>query len=478
MYLLSSLNPLTFLLILLTLSALNCAASEISAERQVTFAPQSHWLDNNDNFSRDRRFLCYDTRETVGPGIDNGQTIEVLELTTWRSIILYKPDAIISGDAPAPGVGAVSFNPAATEVSFIHGPPVSEVSWRGPYGKPNRNGGRIQLVGDIIEQDGAIHMLKNGAYVFNWLDTRDIAVDRDTLPGAHRGGTHRHEYCADGTRIGFTYDDFLLPAYDRTIGFMEPHDKAPTPASHYFAILVPVVPMGTAKPGELEKAYGDAWVDSAGSMRAFIGKTRCEDGETYEESLFVVDIPPDVDITTADSGNASRYPQPPKGTRIRRLTHAWAGGIVRGSPDGKRIAYYGKDEQDRTQIFIIDALGSDRAENALMRPRQATFFETGTESGLRWHPDGQALISVCDNGIAVTCILDGPHFGKSLFLTPYGDGVDRHAPVLSWDGRKLAYNRPVETTDANGNIVKNYAGQDFIQIFLLDLPESLLSLFD
>lgn len=446
-------------------------------EKQLTFALQSHWLDNNDNFSRDGRYLCYDTRETLAPGIDNGQTIEVLELATGRSIIVYKPDQSIVGESPAPGVGAVSFSLAADELAFIHGPLVSEVPVRGPYAKPNRNGACIRLDGVVAERDGAYHMLKDGQYSFSWLDKRDIATDRDTLPGAHRGGTHRHEYCMRGTRIGFTYDDFLLPQYDRTIGYMEPHEAAPAPASRYFAVLVPVVPKDQSKQGEIEKAYGDSWADPEGSMRAFIGKVRNEDGITYEESLFVADIPLTVDITSADSGNATRYPAPPEGVSIRRLTHTWAGGVVRGAPDGRQIAYYGKDGQGRTQIFLIDAHGSDKSDNRALPPRQATFLEAGTESGLRWHPEGNAVLSISDGGMVMTCVQDGPSFGKSVFVTPKGDGRDRHAPVFSPDGRRIAYNISVETLDKNGKCAKNYAGQDFIQIFILEIPPSPAELF-
>eukprot|EP00854_Cymbomonas_tetramitiformis_P007434 gene7434-8852_t len=97
--------------------------------------------------------------------------------------------------------------------------------------------------------------------------------------------------------------------------------------------------------GEIEVAAGDSWVGSTGEMRAFIGKVRESKfkEKQYEESLFVCDIPKSVDITTASSGSRTEFPTPPQGVVVRRLTHSWAGGIVRGSPSGKMIAYYGKD---------------------------------------------------------------------------------------------------------------------------------------
>jgi hypothetical protein len=432
-------------------------------ERQLTFSAQNHELDNNDNFSPDGQYLCYDTRETLGPGIDNGQTIEIVTVATGRETVLYKPSASVIGSRPAPGIGAASFSGAENKLAFIHGPLVEELGERGPYGKPNRTGAEL-----IAREDAAP---VDGKYPLQWLDKRDIATDRDTLPGAHRGGTHRHEYTRDGKRIGFTYDDFLLPQYGRTIGYMERNANAPAPASHYFALLAPVAPAGTAKPGELEKAVGDSWVDSRGRMRAFVGTIRNEDGVTYEDSLFVADIPDSVDITSADSGAATRYPAPPRGVTIRRLTHDWACGVVRGAPDGTRIAYYAKDAQGLTQIFMIAADGSDRAEDPAKRPVQATFLPRGTDNGLRWHPSGNSIYCISDNAIVTTCVVPGARFGESVYLTPRVDMPKRYALAVSPDGRTLAYNKQVPTVDKEGKPARNYADLDFSQIFLMDCPD-------
>ncbi|HPJ99732.1 MAG TPA: DUF3748 domain-containing protein, partial [Candidatus Hydrogenedentes bacterium] len=193
------------------------------AERQITTSAKNHNLDNNDNFSSDGRFLCYDTRETVGSGIGNGQTIEKVELATGVETILYQPEKTVIGEDAAPGVGAVTFCPVANAVAFIHGPLLDEVPERGYYAKTNR-------VGAEVIADGSQRRV--------WLDRRDVATGRDTLPGAHRGGTHRHEYSFDGKRVGFTYDDALLTEYGRTIGMLAPHPQAPEGATHYFALLV------------------------------------------------------------------------------------------------------------------------------------------------------------------------------------------------------------------------------------------------
>lgn len=424
-------------------------------ERQITFSPKNHMLDNNDNFSADGRFLCYDTRETIGPGIDNSQSVEMVEIATGKETVLYEAKNPIIGEKAAPGIAAVSFAPHGDWVAFIHGPPVDDVDVRGYYGKPNRNGAAVPA---------------DGSQELTWLDYRDIATDRPTTPGAHRGGTHRHEFCLDGSRIGFTYDDFLLPEYDRSVGYMEPRPDAPGGASHYFAMLVAVPKMGESKAGEVEKAYGDSWVGRDGAMRAFIGKVRNADGETYTESLFVIDVPKAVDITTASSGSATEYPSPPAGIGIRRLTHDHAGGIVRGTPDGDRIAYYAKGADGLLQVFIIASDGSDRDPDPAKRPVQATYFPKGAGPGLRWHPSGNSIACIADNHVAVTCVQPGPRFGETQYLTP-SDDAERSQLVWSPDGSVMAFNKPVPTYDDAGNHVQTYDGRDFSQIFIIDFPD-------
>lgn len=438
----------------LPLIVMTCAAMASAAgERQVTFSPKNHCLDNNDNFSPDGRFLCYDTREGVGPGIGNCQSVEKVEIATGEETVLYAPAESVTGEDAAPGVAAASYSPVEDKVIFIHGPPLDEVPERGYYDKPNRNG--VEVPGD-------------GSGKAVWIDRRDTDTSRDTLPGTHRGGTHRHEYSRDGKRVGFTYDDVLLPQYGRTIGYMVEHPRAPGGATHYFANLVHVVPEGASKPGEIVYAAGDSWVDPQGLMRAFIGKVRTEDGAGYEESLFVIDVPADVDITTADSGSPTRYPRSPEGVSIRRLTHSHAAGIVRGSPSGDRIAYYGEAPDGSTQIFIIPSDGSDWDPDPAKHPVQATRLPCGADPGLRWHPSGNYVLCLSNNGVSVTCLEGGAGFGHCVFLTPQGDAPARSDLVVSPDGRLVAFDKQVPTFDKDGNRVRTYDGKDLLQIFVAD----------
>ena len=437
--------------------ALPCMVTAGAEESQLTYSAKNHDLDNTHNFSGDDRFLCYDTRGMVGPGIENCQSIEKVEIATGKETVLYTPPESIIGRKAAPGIGAAYYSAAEDKVAFIHGPLAADVPEQGHYAKNNRNGAEV---------------VADGSGRLTWLDKRDVARDRDTTPGAHRGGTHDHEYTLDGKRIGLTYDDALMPEYDRTIGYLEKHPKAPDGASHYFALLLHTVPKGAAKPGELEKAWGDNWVDRQGHQRAFIGKVRAQDGVHYEQSLFVVDIPPGTDITTADAGTATRFPSPPEGLRVRRLTNSYADGIVRCHPETNQIAYYGGPPDGPKQVFIILADGAENHDDPAKRPVQVTRFEEGVTGGVRWHPSGNTIAYIANNGVAVTCVKAGPDFGKTVFLTPQGDTPERLNLVWSHDGKLLAFNKRVPTLNSDGKPAKGFDGRDLLHIFLVDYPDS------
>lgn len=431
-------NILT-LALLSTLALSQEYATSMPTPTQHTFSPRGHDLDNNDNFTPDGRYVLFDTRETIGPGIEHCTAIGMLDTRTGEELPVYELNAYATGAQAAPGVGAASFSPDGESIIFIHGPLLDEVPARGPYAKPNRTGALVRR-----EAPGAVH----------WLEMRDVASNRDTTPGAHRGGTHRHEYSRDGRRIGFTYDDFLLPQYDRTIGYMEAHPHAPTGYSHYFAIILPVVPIGTAQPGDVERAWGDSWVDPAGTQRAFIGKVR-DEGGSYQQSLFVADIPASVDVTTADAGSATRFPSPPRGISVRRLTHGWAEGVVRGAPDGKRVAYYGKDDDGRQQLFVINADGHNN--------RQVTQLDSevkGIDGGLRWHPSGDYLLGL-SNGAVFAVSVREKDFGALRWLTAPGAYTKL---AVSPDGTTAWFCGP-DPKGLNDPAYQNYANLPYLQLF-------------
>lgn len=429
-------------------------AGPLTAERQLTTTPVSHSLDNNDNFSPDGRFLVYDIRDTAGEGPANSTAIMKVEIATGRESDLYRPPSATGANA-APGVLAASYSPVANEVVFIHGPLLSETARLGFYSQTNRRGA---VVSGEAPADGSGRV--------RFLDCRDVESPV-TPPGAHRGGTHRHEYSADGQRIGFTYDDQLLRNYGRNLGMLVPHPKAPCGVSHYFTTLLNIVPTADARPGDLVRAADDSWVGPHGLMRAFIGTTKDESGR-LQTHLYVVDIPANIDVTTATSGDRTHYPTPPKGLTVRRLAPALAPGIVRGSPDGKRIAYYARDAKGVRQVFVIDAQGGE--------PVQVTHLEKGAASGLRWHPSGNYIAVLSDDGVAVSVTQPGPNFGRTIWLTTHGPAAaPAEALVWSPDGRTLAFNRRVPTYDAKGQLVKDAANRDFRQIFLVNFGDGILN---
>ncbi len=314
----------------------------------------------------------------------------------------------------APGVAAVSWHPFEDKVVFIHGPLLEEVEGRGFYDKPNRTG---------------IEVSADGEKKITKVDMRDVETTRPTISGAHRGGTHRHEYSRNGQRIGFTYDDFLLRQFDRTIGYLEIHPRSPKGYTHYFALLVKPTEKGKSLPGEIEKAYDDSWVDTKGNKRAFIAKIRSEDGIGYDTSLCVVEISDQVDITTAVAGNATTYPRPPEGLQIKRITHSgWAGGVVRGSYDGNHIAYLYRDEKGVNQIYIVAADGSDQDPDPSKKPKRVTKLEQDA-TNIRWHPSGKWVLCLSGGNVLVANVEDGGSFGKSFWLS--NDNSNRGDLVVS-----------------------------------------------
>jgi len=422
----------------------------IMTEKQLTFSPRTHALDNNDNFSPDGKFLCYDTRGTVyNENLANSKSIEKVEIATGVETVLWEPPSV-TGEEAAPGVAAASFHPIENKVIFIHGPMLDEVKERGSYNIRNRT---------ALEVDG------EGQFSSVKVDRRDVSSEHTTV-GAHRGGTHRHEYSRNGKRIGFTYDDYLLPDYDRTIGFMELNTNSPEGYTHSFALILKPVKKGESIAGEIEKAYGDSWIDAAGSKRAFIGKVRAQNGIDYENDLFVAEVPVDVNLNTAHSGTLDHYPVPPEGIVIRRLTEGMdVRGIVRGSSDETQIAFSAPDEAGIDQVFIISSQGSDQEALQLTRLDSPV-------SSIRWHPDSEWVFYLSDGNVFVTSF--GSRAGPGHTIQISNDELSRDQLVVSHDGNLLAYVIPMATQDKSGTLVKDASGNDFRQIFCMELDWNIL----
>jgi len=438
------------------------AAAYTPVEWQLTFSTINKALDNNDNWSRDDRFLSVDTRETYGGGIGNGNSIMKVSVYSGLETIFYAPvfqlDTV--GSKMAPGLGAASFNPLADEAIFIHGPFVAEAQATGVwYQGTNRRGG-------IAKADGSNEI--------RFADMRDVTSDV-TTPGAHRGGSHRHEYTAEGNRIGFTYDDFLLTSYQRTMGYMEPVAKHPAGVDNWAALLMKPALTADQKPGDIVRGADDRWVGSRGQYRSFIGSVVEADGKTITSSLCIIDLPETVDITTSNSGTKTTYPTPPKGVTIRRMTSTPAFSITAGSLDARWVGYRATAPDGTVQVFIINPKGSDKSTDPAMQPIQASFLPKNADGGLRFHPTGNSVAVQTDNGVAAICIKQGPLFGTTTWLTPHGAdyaSITTDALVWSRGGKMLAFNRRVPTYDATGKLVKDFNGNNFRQIFLTNFPDN------
>ena len=420
-------------------------------ENQLTFSPKTHSLDNNDNFSPDGKYLCYDTRATVyNENLANCKSIEKVNIETGEETILWKPESI-TGENAAPGVAAVSYHPNENKVIFIHGPFLDEVDERGYYSIRNRSG--FEIDGEAV--DGTVRV-----------DMRDITNDV-TTPGAHRGGTHRHEYSKSGNRIGFTYDDIIIQNIGRTIGYMEVNKSVPKGYTHYFSVILKPAEESKSKPGEIEKAWDDSWVDSLGTMRAFVGKVRAENGSDYYNDIFIADIPLDVDITTSFSGNREEYPRPPKGIKIRRLTKGLnSDGVIRSTENGKRIVFRAEDSNGILQLYIIKVDGSQKL------PTKITDFSKDA-SAVRWHPSGNWLFCISDGHIMATHLDKNKTIAKSFRLTE--KNMSRDDLVVSKDGKIIAFDAPTVTRDKDTKLVKDATGEDFRQIYLIKIDWNKLT---
>jgi hypothetical protein len=419
------------------------------AVRQVTRDPVDHVLDNNDNFSADDRWLVYDTRERED-AIGANAAIGRVEVATGVCVTVYREaDAHPWG----PGVGAASFNPVDGSVDFIRG--LSSATAARPYSIWRRTGVRVPW---------------GRPDALGFLDARDVTAP--FTPGALRGGTHRHEWSADGQWIGFTYNDALLAEIEqrtgrkvnlRTVGVatrlggpVQVHHGPENQDGEWFAAVVARV-SPEPRPGsdEISQAFEDAWVGSEGyrrpdgtwqrRARAFLGTVRGRDGRDFTE-VYVVDLPDRIDVPGDGGpleGTPGTMPNPPRGTTQRRLTFTedWPDrGValaprhwVRSSPDGTRIVFLARDAAGIVQADFVSPNGGPIVP--------VTHGAAGVESCVRWSPDGSRLLYVSGHAIRVCEARPGsPGFGDAHPLTPPMDPAPT-SPVWSHDGRTIAFNR-------------------------------------
>lgn len=438
--------------VLLGLSVLMASSVLRAKETQLTHAAWHHELDNNDNFSPDSRWLVFDRRD-AHTAIAGNAVIGRVELATGREEIVYRSPR----SAPfGPGVGAANVNPRDGSVAFIRG--FDEATAEEPYELWRRGGAWVETGGESAG--------------FAWLDARDVHAP--FTPGALRGGTHRHEWSADGQWIGFTYNDAVLAEHDRrtgsrlnlrTVGVATwqpdgvrvPEAKGNHDGAMRAAVVVNVTPHPRPGSDEISRAFEDAWVGRNGyrradgswqaRARAFLGQIKTKDGRDLVE-VFIVDVPSRLDVAGPDGpleGGLLTMPAPPAGTVQRRLTFTenckhpgvallprhW----VRSSPDGTRIVFLAADEQGVVQAFLVSPTGGPIV--------QVTRESHSLQSCVRWSPDGRHLLYVADNTVKRCGALPSEKdFGVSQALTLPSENAPE-SPIWSPDGRRVAFNRLV-----------------------------------
>ncbi len=432
-------------------------------DKQVTSRPQGHILTNTAVWSSDSRWIVYDTRSDREGSVFDARTIERVNVETLQVERLYE-------SSRGACCGVVTCHPRAEQVVFIHGPEQPTPDWS--YGASRRRG--------VIVDAAPASQTRN-------LDARDLAPP--FTPGALRGGTHVHVYSPDARLVSYTYEDEVLARLERSstrpadadhnqrnVGVTvlgRPVKAPPThPRNHDgagFSVLVTRT-VNRPRPGsdEISRACEEGWIGRDGYLRqdgarqkralAFQGQVTLADGRQVYE-VFVADLPED--LTAAGDapleGTPTRRPAPPRGAVQRRLTdtskraHPGIQGVrhwLRSSPDGQWIAFLMLDDEGVVQLWLVCPADG--------RLRQLTRNRHHVASAFSWSPDGRHIAHVMDGRV---CLSDTATGRTEPLTAPAPDRPPLPlACVFSPDGRKIAYQRPVEAD-----------GRTFNQVFALSL---------
>lgn len=429
------------------------------SEIQLTNGPYGHMLNTSQVFSKDGKWLVYDTRNDDTKIAGTG-SIEMVNVLTGEVKELYHTK---NQTEYGPGLGAASFSPVADKVIFIHG--IRNSDEKRPYGFSRRTGVAVEI---------------NNPQVPIFMDAR--AIKAPFIPGALRGGTHAHSWSGDGEWLSFTYNDYVIEQWSktdtnvqdlRTVGVMFPERvkvaedvEGENNSGEMFSVIVTRVTEDLiAGSDDIDKAFDECWIGKKGYLDAggkwqeraiaFQGNVKDENGMRKTE-VFVVDLPVDLNVIKSGknlAGTASSRPDVPSGIKQRRITSTKEGVIgprhwLRSSQDGTMIAFLSKDQAGFINAFIVSPNGGT--------VKQVTFNRFDIQSGLNFSPDGRYISYVAGNAIFVTALATG----KSKQLTSTATEKDRPVGTVTWspDGKTLAYNRFVENNDGRN-----------LQIFLIQM---------
>lgn len=371
-------------------------------------------LDNNVNFSPDGRWLVFDCRDKQG--IDGNSQLGLVDVATGAVSVFYRqPPGVL-------GVGAPSFL-TNREVVAIHAIPGLTYDF-------TVRGDRILSIDD--------------PQTSRWLDSRSVTPP--FIPGALRGGTHKHEPDASGEWVGFTYNDHVTKQAGypdlRNVGVS--HRGIPVPVidapgnftGESFSVLLTAC-VDRPRPGtdEYRRAEGDCWVGREGyptshglqRARAFRGLVAGPDGDPQHYDVFTVDVPDDITVpgpTGPLQGTPASMPQPPTGALVRRLTHTadrddpdlrGITGHLRASGNGRWIACMSRV---RSRGYVSRQVLAVSATDGEMR--QMGEVPGGVAGDPRFSPDSRFVVASATDGSVWRLDATEPHWGAVRRLAPTG----------------------------------------------------------
>lgn len=419
--------------------------SDFRAERQLTHDPKGHTLNNTQVFSPNDEWIVYDTRNL---DTELGKTccIRMFSLKTGEDRLLYQtPNQTEHG----PGAGAATFCPTQAQVLFLHG--LRNADAQKPYAMSRRTGVLVN-----IDQPQKPH----------FLDGRDVTPP--FTPGALRGGTHAHQWSADGQWVSFTYNDEVIerlsatnPAVKdlRTVGVMAPVEAVSVHSDNnadqfrgeWFATVVARV-TDQPQPGSdaVDKAFDETWIGRDGYQKldgtrqkraiAFQGNVRNKANQTVTE-VFVLDLPDDLMKALPGEpleGTAISRPNPPAGVVQRRITFTERGiegprHWLRSTPDGSVISFLAKDADGHIQLFGVSPNGGS--------VRQLTHQPFSIQTPFNFSPDGKRVCYAADNSVFITDVQTGA-FNR---MTARSSDKDRPMNGVIWSnkGDRIVYNRNI-----------------------------------
>lgn len=435
--------------------------------RRVTSSPNGHILTNAQVWSADGEWIYFDLRSDRHGSVFDSREIHRVHAQTSSVEIVYRAPA-------AACCGVVLAHPSEERIVFIHGPEYPNAAWS--YGAARRCG----VLLNIGQATGKV------------LDARDMV--EPFTPGAHRGGSHVHQFSPQGDWISFTYEDEYLEVLarrgvaaeknQRNIAVAIPNipisvmPRHPRNQSAEFYCLICSETSDIPQPGsdQIQRAYEESWVGSNGYRKAdgtyqaralvFLGDVLTPAGNKSTE-LFIADIPEDAiaqdQLYRSQSTGSQRRLRPCSAIRQRRLTYLTEGletglqGVrfwPRSTPDGAFVFALKKDEKGIVQFWRVRTSDGHTQQWTRNLYDIASAF---TVSG-----DGRWIAHAMNSAVCVTSCIDG----RTIYLTESFSGEEGPLPeAVVWSplGNSIAFVRP-----------QCIAGAMYNQIFVVDVDRAAL----